>query len=67
MCDVDFSGSAKGTVKKFPKAKLYSDFREMLDKEKDLDAVTISTPDQFMDVLQFMQWKGTNMYTFKNL
>ena len=45
LCDVDFAGSAKGTVEKFPKAKLYSDFREMLDKEKDLDAVTISTPD----------------------
>ena len=45
LCDVDFSGSAKRSVKKFPKAKLYSDFREMLDKEKDLDAVTISTPD----------------------
>ena len=45
LCDVDFAGTAKRTVKKFPKAKLYSDFREMLDKEKDLDAVTISTPD----------------------
>ena len=45
LCDVDFAGSAKGTVKKFSKAKLYSDFREMLDKEKNLDAVTISTPD----------------------
>ena len=45
LCDVDFAGTAKRTVRKFPKAKLYSDFREMLDKEKDLDAVTISTPD----------------------
>ena len=45
LCDVDFSGTASKTVKKFPKAKLYSDFRRMLDKEKDIDAVTISTPD----------------------
>ena len=45
LCDVDFSGSAKRTVDRFPKAKLYSDYREMLDKEKDIDAVTISTPD----------------------
>ncbi len=45
LCDVDFSGSAKQSVAKFPKAKLYNDFREMLDKEKDIDAVTISTPD----------------------
>ena len=45
LCDVDFSGSARETVKKFPKAKLYADFRKMLDKEKNIDAVTISTPD----------------------
>ena len=45
LCDVDFSGDAANTVKKFPKAKLYADFRKMLDKEKDIDAVTISSPD----------------------
>ena len=45
LCDVDFAGSASRSVKRFPKAKLYADFREMLDNEKDIDAVTISTPD----------------------
>ena len=45
LCDVDLSVSAKETIKKYPKAKKYEDFREMLDKEKDIDAVTISTPD----------------------
>ena len=45
LCDVDFSGSASQSVEKFPKAKRYADYREMLDKEKDIDAVTISTPD----------------------
>ena len=45
LCDVDFSGSASRSVKRFPNAKLYADFREMLDNEKDIDAVTISTPD----------------------
>ena len=45
LCDVDFSGSATASVKQFPKAKQYADYREMLDKEKDIDAVTISTPD----------------------
>ena len=39
----DFSGSAS-VCKRFPKAKLFSDY-EMLDKHKDIDAVTISTPD----------------------
>ncbi|GGW38115.1 Gfo/Idh/MocA family protein [Arenibacter certesii] len=45
LCDVDFSGSATRSVALFPKAKLYADYREMLDKEKGIDAVTISTPD----------------------
>ncbi len=45
LCDVDFSGSAAASVKQFPKAKQYADYREMLDKEKNIDAVTISTPD----------------------
>ncbi|MEM7380451.1 MAG: Gfo/Idh/MocA family oxidoreductase [Bacteroidota bacterium] len=45
LCDVDFSGSAKRSVERFPKAKLYDDYRRMLDKQKNLDAVTISTPD----------------------
>ena len=29
LCDVDFSGSAKRSVKRFPKAKKYADYREM--------------------------------------
>lgn len=29
LCDVDFSGSASQSVKNFPNAKLYADFREM--------------------------------------
>lgn len=45
LCDVDFSGSASQSVKNFPKAKMYHDYREMLDQETDIDAVTISTPD----------------------
>ncbi|MGB3587816.1 MAG: Gfo/Idh/MocA family oxidoreductase [Tunicatimonas sp.] len=45
LCDVDFAGSAKASVERFPKAKLYADYREMLDAESDIDAVTISTPD----------------------
>jgi len=45
LCDVD-ADRAKGTFKKFPNAKIYKDFRRMLDKEaKNIDAVTIGTPD----------------------
>jgi predicted dehydrogenase len=44
LCDVDFN-EAKRAAEKWPNAKKYSDFRELLDKEKGIDAVTISTPD----------------------
>jgi len=44
LCDVD-SQKAAGTFKHFPKAKTYKDFRVMLEKRKDIDAVMIATPD----------------------
>src|ERR1044072_4386965 len=45
LCDVDDRQSAKSR-ERFPKAKYYKDFREMLDKEKNnIDACNISTPD----------------------
>jgi len=45
LCDVD-TRSAANTVKKFPKAKFYSDWRELLDKDhKNFDAVSVSIPD----------------------
>ncbi|MEP6616642.1 MAG: Gfo/Idh/MocA family oxidoreductase [Ginsengibacter sp.] len=45
LCDVDDRRAAT-TVKNFPKAKYYKDWREMFDKEsKHFDAVSVSTPD----------------------
>ena len=44
LCDVDANYAAK-TFQKYPQAKIYSDFRQMLDKEKNLDGVVIATPD----------------------
>ncbi len=45
LCDVDFKRAA-ATFERHPNAKKYRDFRKMLDKEgKNLDAVTVSTPD----------------------
>ena len=45
LCDVD-DRQAAGSVARFPKAKYYKDFREMLEKEnKHIDAVSVSTPD----------------------
>lgn len=66
LCDVDFSGSAKETVKLFPNAKLYADYREMFDKEKDIDAVTISTPDHVHGpAAKFAMERGKHVYVQK--
>ncbi|HEX9186983.1 MAG TPA: Gfo/Idh/MocA family oxidoreductase [Vicinamibacteria bacterium] len=44
LCDVDRAYAEK-TVALYPRARFYSDYRVMLDKEKDIDAVVIATPD----------------------
>src|SRR5689334_16024451 len=44
LCDPDRNHLAEN-AKKYPGAKLYTDFRKMLESQKDIDAVTISTPD----------------------
>ena len=44
LCDVDSDKAAK-TFNRYPSAKTYTDFRELLDKEKGIDAVVIGTPD----------------------
>lgn len=66
LCDVDFSGSAKSSIENFPKAKLYADYREMLDKQKDIDAVTISTPDHVHGpAAKYAMDRGKHVYVQK--
>ncbi len=68
LCDVHDSRAAN-SVKRFPKAKFYKDYREMLDKEhKNIDAVSVSTPDhnhavQAMAAMQL----GKHVYVQKPL
>jgi len=44
LCDVD-ERHARGTFNAFPDAARYTDYRVMLDQQKDIDAVVIATPD----------------------
>jgi predicted dehydrogenase len=44
LCDID-QGYAAKTYKEHPKARVYVDYREMIDKQKDIDAIIIATPD----------------------
>jgi predicted dehydrogenase len=44
LCDVDANYAAK-VFADYPQAKVYRDFRQMLDRQKDIDAVIVATPD----------------------
>jgi predicted dehydrogenase len=68
LCDVD-TRRAANSVKSFPKAKFYKDWREMFDKEhKHFDAVSVSTPDHnhAIQTLAAMQL-GKHVYVQKPL
>jgi predicted dehydrogenase len=67
LCDVDHAYAA-GTIRKYPKAKLYVDFREMLDKQKDIDGVLIATPDHTHAVIAMAAMRaGKHVYCQKPL
>src|SRR5215831_6854359 len=44
LCDVDAHYAGK-VFAAYPKAKTYRDFRQMLDQQKDIEAVIVATPD----------------------
>ncbi len=70
LCDIDQYGGhgVTGAMKKFKKANFYHDYRELLDQEKDLDAVTISTPDHTHAVSAMAAMdRGVHVYVQKPL
>jgi predicted dehydrogenase len=68
LCDVDDRRAAT-TVKNFPKAKYYKDWREMYDKEhKNFDAVSVSTPDHNHAIITYHAMQlGKHVYVQKPL
>jgi predicted dehydrogenase len=68
ICDIDDMPLNK-KAEQFPKAKKYNDFREMLEKmDKDIDAVTVSTPDHTHAPAAIMAMKmGKHVYVQKPL
>ena len=75
LCDVDEERAAekhgdeqKSIFDLVPQAKFYKDFRVMLEKEKDIDAVTVSTPDHTHAVAAMMAIKmGKHVFVQKPL
>ncbi len=67
LCDVDDERAAE-TFARYPKAKKYKDFRKMLDKQKDIDAVVVATPDHTHAVAAMTAIKmGKHVYCEKPL
>jgi predicted dehydrogenase len=67
LCDID-EKNLYGASQKHSRARLYSDFRKLLDEGKDLDAVVVSTPDHTHAVASVWAMKaGKHVYCEKPL
>jgi predicted dehydrogenase len=67
LCDVDHGYAAK-TFKRYAGAKTYKDYREMIEKQKDIDAVLVATPDHTHAVIAMAAMKaGKHVYCQKPL
>ncbi len=67
LCDVD-RGPLNAAARRFPDAKTYTDFRELLSEAKGLDAVVVSTPDHCHAPASVMAMKqGLHCYCEKPL
>ena len=67
MCAID-EQYAGPNFEKYPKAKRWTDFRRMLDRQKDIDAVVVSTPDHSHAVIAVTAMRhGKHVYCEKPL
>ncbi len=65
LCDVDDAYAAK-VYETYPNAKRYTDFRVLLDKQKDIDAVIVATPDHTHAVVALAAMQlGKHVYVQK--
>ncbi len=66
-CDVDLKRTAE-FKKKFPDARIYQDYRELLEKERDLQSVNVSTPDHMhAPIAMAAMRRGLHVYGQKPL
>ena len=67
LCDVDSAYAAK-TFAKYPNARRHTDFRRMLETQKDIDAVVVATPDHTHAVITLAALRaGKHVYCQKPL
>jgi predicted dehydrogenase len=67
VADVDLNRTAQ-VRKAFPNVRVYQDWRELLDKEKELTSVNVSTPDHMhAPITMSAMQRGLHVYTQKPL
>jgi len=67
LCDVDQKYAAP-VFKRYPKARKWTDFRKMLDEQKEIDAVVVATPDHLHTVVAMTAMRrGKHVYVQKPL
>jgi len=67
ICDVDWSRVGQA-VQTFPQAKLWKDYREMLDKQPEIDAVIVATADHTHAIISMEAIRrGKHVFTQKPL
>ncbi len=68
LCDVDWGDAVKKVFDTYPGAKQYKDYRVMLDKQRDIDAVIIATSDHTHAVISMEAMRrGKHTFTQKPL
>ena len=68
LCDVDWKYAGRSSFERWTKAKQYKDYREMFDKQKDIDAVMVATPDHSHALAAVMAMRqGYHVYVQKPL
>jgi predicted dehydrogenase len=68
LCDVDWGEQTTKVFEAYPGAKQYKDYRIMLDKQKDIDAVIVATPDHTHAVISLEAIRrGKHVFTQKPL
>ena len=67
LCDVDEDYAGK-VFKQYPGAKVYRDYRQMLERQKDIDAIIVATPDHTHAVIALAAIRaGKHVYVQKPL
>ncbi len=67
LCDVD-ERRAANAFQRYPQATRHTDFRRMLETQRDIDAVVVSTPDHQHAIASIMAMRlGKHCYTEKPL